>query len=191
MLGACHAQGWSLDYLQPEHPLQQRITALTAEWCDEQPDIAVDGCGVPTFVLSIAGMARAWGRLACVTADGHFRGTPDPRGQRIGRAICAHPWFTSGDERIDLAVSRRATEPLAGKIGAEGVFCISLPRRRTGIAIKVLSGNEDALAVAIPAVIDLAAPGALRPAATWPWEDVVNVVGRRVGTRVVVLPDGA
>ncbi len=185
MLGACHRSGWSLEYRSPSHPLQQRIVAVTSEWTGERPDLAVDGCGIPTFVLSITGMARAWARLACVTADGHFQGTPDPRGQRIGQAICAHPFMTSGDDRIDLAVARRSAEPYAGKIGAAGVFCVSLPTRRIGIAMKVLSGNEDALAVAIPAVIDQVAPGALSPSADWPWQNVTNVVGRSVGQRVV------
>ena len=191
MLGACHHQGWSLAYREPDHPLQQLITAQTAAWTQETPDLAIDGCGVPTFIVSIAGMARAWARLATVTADGHFRGTPDPRGQRIGQAICAHPWLTSGDDRIDLAVAQRACEPFAGKIGARGVFCISLPARRIGIAMKVLSGNEDALAVAIPAVLDQVAPGAISVVDRWPWAEVRNVVGRRVGKRVVIHPDGA
>lgn len=191
MLGACHHQGWSLAYRDPEHPLQQRIIAQTALWTQETPDLAVDGCGVPTFIVSLAGMARAWARLAVVTADGHYRGSPDPRGQRIGRAICAHPWLTSGDDRIDLAVAQRASEPFAGKIGAGGVFCISLPARRIGIAMKVLSGDEDALAVAIPAVLEQVAPGAIRSVDRWPWAEVRNVVGRRVGQRVVIHPDGA
>jgi L-asparaginase II len=191
MLGACHHQGWSLAYRDPEHPLQQRIIAQTASWTGETPDLAVDGCGVPTFIVSVAGMARAWARLATVTTDGHFRGASDPRGQSIGHAICDHPWLTSGDERIDLAVAQRACEPLAGKIGARGVFCISLPTRRIGIALKVLSGDEDALAVAIPAVLDQVAPGAIRAVDRWPWAEVRNVVGRRVGVRVVTHPDGA
>ena len=190
MLGACHANGWPLEYREPEHPLQQRIIRHTTDWTEETPGIAVDGCGVPTFILSIAGMARAWARLAAVTQDGHFRGTPDPRGQRIGHAIIAHPWHTSGSDRIDLALAQRASEPYAGKIGAEGVFCICLPQRRMGIAMKVLSGNEDALAVAVPAVLDRVAPGALRSAEQWPWSTVKNVVGRSVGQRVVTLPDG-
>ena len=191
MLGACHHQGWSLAYREPEHPLQQRIIAQTAAWTEETPDLAIDGCGLPTFIVSIAGMARAWARLATITADGHFRGEPDPRGQNIGRAICAHPWLTSGDDRIDLAVAQRACEPFAGKIGARGVFCISLPARRIGIAIKVLSGNEDALAVAIPAVLERVAPGAIKEVDRWPWAEIKNVVGRRVGQRVVIHPDGA
>ncbi|MFT5686564.1 MAG: L-asparaginase II [Myxococcota bacterium] len=191
MLGACHANDWSLEYRALSHPLQRNILAVTTDWTGETPDTAVDGCGVPTFILSIAGMATAWARLACVTEDGHFKNTPDPRGQRIGDAICAHPFLTSGDDRIDLAIAQRACEPYAGKIGAAGVFCISLPARRIGIAIKVLSGNSDALAVAIPAVIEQVAPGALSPTEDWPWQNVSNVVGRSVGQRVVVLSSGA
>jgi hypothetical protein len=53
-----------------------------------------------------------------------------------------------------------------------------------GIAMKVVSGNEEALAVAIPSVMAQAAPGSLRPAEDWPWADVRNVAGRKVGSRV-------
>ena len=60
-----------------------------------------------------------------------------------------------------------------------------------GIAMKVRSGNEDALAVAIPAVVDRVAPGVLRPDPAWPWTTVRNVVGRSVGQRVVTPADGA
>lgn len=182
MLGACRAQGWSLqDYLQPEHPLQRRILAVAEEWCGERPRVAVDGCGLPTLHLSLAGMARAWQRLALAWADPEG----DRRLHRIARAMQAHPWFTSGDQRIDLALHLRATEPWIGKIGARGVFCFALPGRGVGGALKVLDGDEDALAVAVPALVERLAPGALRPDADWPYATIRNVVGRGVGTRVV------
>ena len=106
-------------------------------------------------------------------------------------AMLAHPWWTSGDERIDLALHRRATEPWIGKIGARGVFCVALPARGLGLALKVHDGDEDALAVAVPAVVERIAPGALAPAADWPWATIHNVAGRAVGTRVAVGLDGA
>lgn len=187
MLAACHAQGWSTaDYLDPVHPLQQRILALARGWCQEQPGVAVDGCGLPTLHLSLTGMARVWERLGQSLVEPQR----DPRLHRIARAMADHPWFTSGDQRIDLALHRRATEPWIGKIGARGVFCFALPARGIGGALKVLDGDEDALAVAVPALVERLAPGALRPDPQWPYAQIRNVVGRIVGTRVVRDEDG-
>lgn len=188
MLGACHARGWSLPaYLQPDHPLHRRVLEVARLWTGEQPALAVDGCGVPTLWLPLSAMARVWARLATAAVQP----APDPRLHRIAAAMLAHPWWTSGDERIDLALHRRATEPWIGKIGARGVFCVALPARGLGLALKVHDGDEDALAVAVPAVVERIAPGALAPAADWPWATIHNVAGRAVGTRVAVGLDGA
>jgi L-asparaginase II len=182
MLAACLANGWDLEYRPFDHPLQARIHEVASSWCGEVPDRAVDGCGVPVLCLSIAGMARSWARMAAAMAD-------DPEGRlgRIGRAMVAHPRLTAGDDRIDLDVATAAAEPMAVKIGAQGVFCIALPERRLGIAIKNLSGTEPELAAAIPAVLDACAPGAWRRPERWRWDEVTNVVGRVVGRRVAVL----
>ena len=58
--------------------------------------------------------------------------------------------------------------------------------RRVGLAIKVHSGDDDALAVAIDAIVREVCPSALTPAADWPWHAVPNVVGRVVGARRLV-----
>ncbi|NOY26310.1 MAG: asparaginase [Oligoflexia bacterium] len=188
MLGACLARGWSTDdYRSPDHPLQRRIVQIARTWTGCDPALAVDGCGVPTLWLSLSAMARVWSRLAAATADHRV----DPRLHRIGSAMAANPWWTSGDDRLDLALHQRATEPWIGKIGARGVFCIALPARRLGIAIKVHDGDENALAVAVPAIIQHIAPHTLSPAPDWRWDRIHNAAGHTVGSRVAVGLRGA
>lgn len=176
MLAAARARGWSPDYLPLAHPLQQANLARIAEWMAHLPPTAVDGCGVPTFHGPLSAMARAWGRLAAAMADG------DGLAGRIGWAMHRHPELVSGEDRLDLAVVRGAREPLAVKIGAEGLFCIARPAARQALAVKVHTGNGDALAVAVRAVLDAVAPGLLAPEA-WPWATVRNVAGLAVGER--------
>ena len=183
MLGACVRRGWSREYRPASHPLQRRITELTAAWCGEAPGLAGDGCGVPTFYLSVAGMARAWARLAAAM-DGAAMGDGGRLG-RIGAGMMQHPELTSGAGRIDLAVAGRVAEPFVGKIGAEGVFCMALPARRLGVALKVASGNESALAVAVPAVLAAAAPGSVRADPEWEYSALRDVEGKVVGRWVV------
>lgn len=180
MLAACRQQGWSMDYLPADHPLQRANRATLEALTGAQPAVAVDGCGVPSFHFRISAMARAFARLAeAMVGDG------DPLLGRIGQAMGAHPELTSGTGRLDLAVVRAATEPITVKIGAEGLFDIAFPARRQGLVIKVESGNADALAVAVAAVVEQVAPGALRG---WtPVEATVkNVAGVEVGERVAV-----
>lgn len=191
---ATRARGWPDDYREPDHPLQRRVTAFAAERAGEPMGLAVDGCGVPVLCLSVAGMARAWAWLAEAMqgADpwtGQQGASTDPglaRAARIGWAMAHNPWWTSGDDRLDLEIARGAREPLVGKIGAGGVFCLALPERRLGVAVKVLSGDESALGVAVAEALARAAPGAWSPPEGWDRPVVRNVVGRKVGERVVI-----
>lgn len=181
MLAACMTNGWNLEYRPADHPLHQRIAQVASEWCEETPTLAVDGCGVPVLCLSIAGMARFWATMAVAMAE-----APEDRLGRIGLAMANNPRWTSGDGRLDYDVVRSAQETMAVKIGAQGVFCIALPERRIGIALKSLSGDERSLAAAIPAVLAAVAPGAWTKPEPWSGDQVFNVVGKQVGDRRVV-----
>jgi len=183
MLGACTARGWDLEYRPSSHPLQQAIRDTVARAAGEPPEAAVDGCGVPVWILSVGAMAAAWAGLAAAMADPDR----DPLLGRIGHAMAENPWHVSGDGRIDLRLAAAARETYVGKIGAEGVFCVALPERRIGIALKVASGNDAAVAVSARAAIDTVAPGALSADPGFPWSTVRNVVGDDVGHRVAQL----
>jgi len=179
MLAACQARGWDPDYRPIAHPLQQGNLALIGEWMEHTPQHAVDGCSIPTFRAPLTAMARAWARLAAAMAT-----APTELAGRIGRAMHLHPELTSGDERLDLAVVRGARAELAVKIGAEGLFCVAWPARRLGLVVKVHTGNADALAVAVRALLESIEPGVLP--GPWGWESVGNVAGLTVGDRRVV-----
>lgn len=179
MLAACAAQGWARDYRPLEHPLQQRNQRRLDAACGVDHRAGIDGCSIPTFFGPLSGMARAWGRLACAMDDG-----ADALLHRIGWAMQRQPFFVSGTERLDLAVTTQASEPLAVKVGAEGLFCIARPTRRSGIAVKVHSGNPEALAVAVKAVLEALG---VALAGDWPWSRVLNVRERVVGERSVTL----
>ncbi len=195
-IAAARAQGWPSDYRAPDHPLQRRIAAFAALRAGEEIGLAVDGCGVPVICLSITGMARAWAWLAEAMADGgdpwEGASTPDDpgiaRAARIGWAMAHNPWWTSGDGRLDLEIAEGARLPMVGKIGAGGVFCLALPTLRLGLAIKVLSGDDDALGLAVAETLRAVAPESWSPPPEWERPRVRNVVGLLVGERVAV-PD--
>lgn len=176
MAAAARARGWDPDYLPLAHPLQRQNLERIRDWCGTDAGTAVDGCGVPCFHLPISGMARGFARLA------HFMADHDPIAGRIGWAMQRAPYLVSGEGRLDLLVTQAAREPVACKFGAEGLFAVALPTRRLGLVVKTHTGNGDALAVAVRAVLDEVAPGLLAEV-EWPWATVKNVVGRDVGTR--------
>lgn len=198
MLAASAARGWPLDYRPIAHPLQKRNLARMTEWGGVTPGVAVDGCGVPTFHAPLSSQARTFARLAREMREG------ESIAARVGWAMQRAPFWMSGDKRLDARVVECASEPLAVKIGAEGLFCIAMPKRSWGLAVKVHSGNSDILAVAVGAVLDEVAPGVLgaewwsretwlpagaptsEAARTANWITIRNVVGNPVGERVAV-----
>jgi L-asparaginase II len=155
MLAVCKAEGWPLDtYCDPEHPLQRRIRSLVAELAgvDEASiGIAVDGCGLPTFALSIRSMATAYARLA--TAD-QARDTDLARAVGMAfDAMAAHPEYVAGTDRLCTAIMTAHGERVIVKTGAEGVYCGALRNEGRGLALKVVDGARRAQDVALVAML--------------------------------------
>jgi L-asparaginase II len=92
---------------------------------------ATDGCGMRTFAVPLAALARAFGGLAS--------GVLGPSGARCTEAMRAHPELVAFDGAIDTELMR-AQPGLVAKIGAEGVLAIGLADGR-GLALKVRDGS--------------------------------------------------
>ncbi|MFI7439858.1 asparaginase [Nonomuraea indica] len=145
MLAACVANGWDVpSYLSPEHPLQQRVRAVTEELSGEKAaHVAVDGCGTPLFGLSLTGLARAVQALVLA---------PDGSGPRqVADAMRAHPEYVggTGHQNTDLM---RALPGAVVKGGAEGVLVVALASGHAA-AVKVIDGSPRATTVIALAVL--------------------------------------
>src|SRR5262245_20567170 len=96
-LALCRARGWETEgYRLPEHPLQQELLAEVAAAAELQPaeiPVAVDGCGVTTFALSLERMAASFARLSGL--DG---------ADRVLAAMRAHPELVGGEGSLDTAL---------------------------------------------------------------------------------------
>jgi len=138
MLALARAHGWSLaGYQRPEHPVQERVLRSIARWCEVDADgiqTAVDGCGLPTFALSLAALAGAYARLAAA----HRRGEDAPA--RVVGAMLQHPEYVGGTDRLCTELMRAAGGRIFAKVGAEGVYCAGVPGAELGIALKVHDG---------------------------------------------------
>jgi L-asparaginase II len=145
-LARCTHEGWPLDgYFRAGHPLQgaMRDCVVAAAGVESATEEATDGCGMRTFALPLAGLARAFGALA--------GGGLGPAGDRCAAAMRAHPDLVAYDGAIDTELMR-AEDGLVAKIGAEGVLAVGLPDGR-GLALKVRDG---ALRAVAPAGVALA-----------------------------------
>ncbi len=130
-------------YRAPDHPTQVAVLRAIEELAGEEATApAVDGCGAPLFALSLAGLARSFGRLGAAT-DGPER--------QVADAIRAHPEHASGSTR-DEAALHHAVPGLVGKAGAEAVYAVGLPDGR-GVALKISDGGNRARAVLMAAVL--------------------------------------
>jgi L-asparaginase II len=135
MLAACRAHGWPLHpYRDAAHPLQRRVAGLVGP-----AEIAVDGCGVPTFAMTLSRMAEV------------FAQTPEP----IAAAMSAHPELVGGRGADDTDLMRTLPGWIA-KRGAEGLFCVLSP---DGVAwtLKVEDGSWRPLRPALAQVLGVEA----------------------------------
>ncbi|WP_263247098.1 asparaginase [Saccharopolyspora rosea] len=136
MLHTARMHGWStVDYLEPDHPLQRAIADTVQDLSGEEiAHTAADGCGAPLFAVSLRGLTAAIGRIA-----GAPDGTPDAL---VARAIRAHPEHVAGTRR-DVAALMKAVPGLIAKDGFEAVQVAALPDG-TAIGVKIADGADRA-----------------------------------------------
>ncbi|MGE5274897.1 MAG: asparaginase [Verrucomicrobiota bacterium] len=148
-LAVCRARGWPTEgYRLADHPLQRLLLAEVATAADvpeSEVVSAVDGCGVPTFGLTLERMAYTFSRLP------HLEG-----GGRIVAAMSANPALIGHEQgALDTDLMRLGPGWIA-KGGAEGLICALTPEG-TGIAAKVEDGGMRALRPALASFLGLGA----------------------------------
>jgi L-asparaginase II len=146
-LARCVHRGWPVhSYLEAGHPIQRGMhaaVAAAAERAPAQVPFGGDGCGMLAFQLPLGALARAFGRLAS--------GELGPGGERVARAMTAHPELVAFEGALDTELMR-CHDGLVAKIGAEGMLAVGLPDGR-GLAVKIADGAMRALDPAGVAVV--------------------------------------
>ncbi len=150
MLAVCKAEGWPTQgYTSLEHPLQQRIHEQIATYSGTpRADIptGIDGCSLPTFLLTIRAMSTAVARFMRASCR---EGTPDAT---IRAAIAAHPEMINGVGGFDTEIVRVTRGRLIAKRGAMAVFVVGADdpvRGPVGVTVKLASGDPTAMPVAV------------------------------------------
>lgn len=131
------------DYLNTEHPVQQRIRQVVAGMhaCDEtalETDVR-DGCSAPMFALSIQSQAIAYKNLC---APKQFNLKRQAACKKLVHAALKHPEMIGGTERYCTEIIRAGSGKILGKTGAEGVYSFGLPKLGIGCTIKIDDGTS-------------------------------------------------
>lgn len=146
MLLACQALGLPVDnYLDPDHPWQRRILRHVADFCgmpEEAVGLAVDGCGVPTYHVPLAAVARGYAILADPAAAG-LGGETAGAIRRIVLAMTGEPAMVAGPGRFTTRLMEVTGGRVLGKEGAEGFYGLAVRGPvALGVALKVADGGE-------------------------------------------------
>jgi L-asparaginase II len=150
MLALAVLEGAGIEtYMHPEHPAQRCITARVAAACGLSPDAAhtgTDGCSAPTLYAPLVAMARGFARLAREAAE------PASAAARIGAAMARCPEMLGEEDDFQAVFSRELGQRAIGKYGAEGLYCVAVPERELGIAVRIEDGAQRAVA---PVVLEI------------------------------------
>ncbi len=145
MLMLCRFYNFSTnDYCQRDHPVQKLIFSILAELLNCLPEIIIqgdDGCGVPNCLLTVHQAAYLYALLAEAGGDNKFGHDL----MRIRNAMRANPLMINGDGEFCTDLIRQSAGRVVGKVGSEGVYCVSVVEKKLGICIKILDGNERAV----------------------------------------------
>lgn len=146
----------STGYIEAGHPLQILMRSTVAEFAGlnaEEVPIAIDGCGVPAFFLSLYRAAFAYARLMSGAIERYAES-----GQHVVEAMTAHPHYVAGNWSMTTPLMAAFNGELLAKEGAEGFYAMglapSLCARLTetlrltddgglGIALKIEDGSMD------------------------------------------------
>lgn len=149
MLAAARALDAPLEtYLDPGHPVQQRIREVVTELTNVSPSqvrYGVDGCSAPNPAVPLVAMARSFASL--IRRD-------DENVRRIVEAMTTEPFLIGGTHRFDTRLMEVTRGRLLAKGGAAGAHCTADRRSGLGLAIKIDSGDGTWVSVAVISVLE-------------------------------------
>lgn len=127
-LRSCVASNWGTEtYLQPDHPLQERIRALVSQLGGVPVDpVGIDGCGAPVLRTSVRAMATMYAQLA-----------GEERFGEVFTAMHTYPALVSGTGNGDALIA--TAFHAAAKRGAAGCLGVAA-KDQFGVGVKSWDG---------------------------------------------------
>lgn len=129
-------------YLSSDFKLQVLISEVVARFARlKTSDLieGVDGCSAPTFAMPIYNQALMYKNL--IAPDNHIPSEEVKAARRVVDAISEFPEMVAGTKRYCTDLMSVTKGKIIGKTGADGVYCLAIPDKKWGIAIKVDDGK--------------------------------------------------
>ncbi|MFZ2492592.1 MAG: asparaginase [Thermoanaerobaculia bacterium] len=144
------------NYTSADHPLQSVIRSTVGEFAglgsDEIP-VAIDGCGVPAFYLSLYRAAFAYARLMASAVDPVALGGLERYAEScefVVGSMTSCPQFVAGHWSITTPLLEAFGGDLLAKEGAEGFYAMALsPTMRTELTERLRLTEDAALGIAM------------------------------------------
>ena len=131
----CELKGWDTANYLREQRLLDLLQDTTEELAGEEiSGVSTDGCGTPVYRLTLAGLARAFGKLASAA-----EGTAE---HRVATAMTGYPELVAGEGR-DVTALMRILPGAVAKDGFEGIQAVGLPDG-SALAVKIADGSDRA-----------------------------------------------
>jgi L-asparaginase II len=135
-------------YIDADHPLQVLMRTTVADFAGLQPDevpIAIDGCGVPAFFLSLHRAAFAYAQLMGRTLDRY-----EESASTVIDAMTSFPEYVAGSWSMTTPLMRSFNGELLAKEGAEGFYAMALsPSLCSELTDRLRLPDDCALGVAL------------------------------------------
>jgi L-asparaginase II len=125
------------NYINESHPLQQSILSEIKRLNDIKNDqeiiTGIDGCGLPTFHLSLQAMAEIFSKTA-----------EEKEYQKIYKAMNEYPLLIGGPNQIDSLIMQARPNNFMAKGGAEGLMVVLNLINHECLIIKIIDGSPRA-----------------------------------------------
>lgn len=126
------------DYLANTSRIQTEVINVLEQYCETSiTHTGIDGCGAPTPVMSLAAVARGFGKLG---RSVHDRNAEWPAAM-VTQAMLDYPQAVQGQHRSDTVVLQRLE--LVAKTGADGILAMAGPDG-TAVAVSMIDSTHRA-----------------------------------------------
>ena len=136
-------------YIDPDHPAQVLMRSTVAEFAGLEPDdipIAIDGCGVPAFFLSLHRTAYAYARMMASSEGAGAPGALERYAEsasHVVEAMTTFPYYVAGGGSITTPLMESFGGEVLGKEGAEGFYAMAISPSLQGEFADPLKVAED------------------------------------------------
>jgi L-asparaginase II len=145
-LAAVKAKGLPLnDYNKLGGGIQPEILDIISAFSGVEASaikLGIDGCGIPVYGIPLMNIALSYANLC---SNSFKNGKYDRSREYVLKAMTTHPEMIGGKGRFDTELISHFGDRLIGKFGDEGVYCIGLIGKGTGIALKIEDGHTRAV----------------------------------------------